>query len=118
MFRRKYLVIATLAALLTVAGGCTGDTLDDGGGADVIMQILVLDNPPVTASLDEATSSCTFTVEDWNAIPAYREALAQHLGEDGTAPFRAAVAARMPAFNVLARTLYDNWRRTAFTSPA
>lgn len=66
MFRRKYLVIATLAALLTVAGACTSDTLDNGGGADVIMEILVLDNPPVTATLDEATQVCTFTIEDWN----------------------------------------------------
>lgn len=58
------------------------------------------------------------TVDDWNAIPAYREALAHHLGADGTAAFRAAVAARMPAFNALARTLYDNWRRAAFAPPA
>lgn len=57
------------------------------------------------------------TVNDWNAIPAYRASLTQHLGADGADGFRAAVNARMDTFNDLARTLYDNWRRTAFAEP-
>lgn len=58
------------------------------------------------------------TVDDWNAIPAYRASLTQHLGDGGADGFRAAVAARMDTFNGLARTLYENWRRTAFAEPA
>ena len=54
------------------------------------------------------------TVDDWAAIPAYHESLTRILGADGAAGFRQRAAACMPAFNALARTLYDNWRRTAF----
>ncbi|MGE0485560.1 MAG: type 1 glutamine amidotransferase [Gammaproteobacteria bacterium] len=54
------------------------------------------------------------TVDDWAAIPAYAEGLRRHLGADGAERFRAATAARLDAFNTLARTVWDNWRRAAF----
>lgn len=54
------------------------------------------------------------TVDDWVAIPAYRESLTRVLGADGASGFRTRTAAAMPRFNALARTLYDNWRRVAF----
>ena len=54
------------------------------------------------------------TVDDWYAIPAYRDGLHQALGADGIHGFRAAAAAHMPRFNALARRLYDNWMRRAF----
>jgi GMP synthase-like glutamine amidotransferase len=54
------------------------------------------------------------TVDEWVAIPAYRESLTRVLGADGASGFRARAAAAMPRFNALARTLYDNWRRVAF----
>jgi GMP synthase-like glutamine amidotransferase len=54
------------------------------------------------------------TVDDWAAIPAYAEGLRRHLGADGAARFRASTAARLDAFNRLARTVWDNWRRAAF----
>lgn len=53
------------------------------------------------------------TVDDWYAIPAYRDGLHHALGDSGVDGFRAAASARMPAFNALARRLYDNWRGTA-----
>ena len=56
------------------------------------------------------------TVDDWNAIPAYREALNARLGADGATTLRDAVAARLPVFNALAERLYHNWRRHAFSS--
>ena len=58
------------------------------------------------------------TVDDWSAIPAYHESLVRVLGTDGAEAFRARSAACMPAFNALARRLYDNWRRTAFSAAA
>ena len=58
------------------------------------------------------------TVDDWSAIPAYRESLERVLGADGADAFRARSAACMPAFNALARRLYDNWRATAFSAAA
>ena len=54
------------------------------------------------------------TVDDWVAIPAYRDSLTRVLGADGASGFRAHSAACMPDFNALARRLYDNWRRVAF----
>ncbi|MEQ8660918.1 MAG: type 1 glutamine amidotransferase [Gammaproteobacteria bacterium] len=54
------------------------------------------------------------TVDDWAAIPAYRASLERTLGPAGVADFRAATAARMQAFNGLARRVYDNWRHHAF----
>jgi GMP synthase-like glutamine amidotransferase len=54
------------------------------------------------------------TVDEWVAIPAYRESLTRVLGADGASALRTRTAAAMPRFNALARTLYDNWRRVAF----
>ena len=51
------------------------------------------------------------TVDDWAAIPTYREALERTLGDDGVDALRRDCAARLPAFNELARRFYDNWRR-------
>ena len=50
------------------------------------------------------------TVDEWYAIPAYRDGLHQVLGSAGAARFRADAARELPAFNRLARQLYDNWR--------
>lgn len=54
------------------------------------------------------------TVDDWYAIPAYRDGLHRALGADGVGPFRAATSERMGSFNALARRLYDNWKVAAF----
>ena len=55
------------------------------------------------------------TVDDWNGIAAYHDALTDVLGADGATALRTRAAASMPRFNALARRLYDNWRRTAFS---
>lgn len=54
------------------------------------------------------------TVDDWSAIPAYRESLARTLGANGADAFRRDAARHMDGFNRLARMLYDNWRAHAF----
>ncbi len=54
------------------------------------------------------------TVDDWAAIPAYRDALQRTLGEHGVDTLRRDCTARLAAFNELARRFYDNWRRCAF----
>jgi GMP synthase-like glutamine amidotransferase len=54
------------------------------------------------------------TVDDWYAIPAYRDGLHRALGANAVDGFRRATAAAMPGFNARARQLYDNWMRTAF----
>ena len=56
------------------------------------------------------------TVDDWVAVPAYRDSLTRVLGADGASGFRERAAACMPDFNALARRLYDNWRGLAFNA--
>ena len=56
------------------------------------------------------------TVDDWVAIAAYQASLTRVLGADGASGLRSRAAASMPRFNALARTIYDNWRRVAFTA--
>jgi len=56
------------------------------------------------------------TVDDWVAIAAYRESLTRVLGADGADGFRRRANACMPRFNALARLIYDNWRRVAFSA--
>lgn len=58
---------ALLAAAVLVAPGCTGNSFDDGDGPDVVLEIVSLDNPPVTASVDEETGACEIEVQDWTA---------------------------------------------------
>lgn len=57
------------------------------------------------------------TVDEWYAIPAYRDGLHRVLGVDGAARFRADATVHLADFNALARRLYDNWRQTAFSAP-
>lgn len=54
------------------------------------------------------------TVAEWNAVPAYREALVATLGADGAAGLAVAAAAQMEVFNRYAFQLYRNWKTAAF----
>ena len=54
------------------------------------------------------------TVDDWAAIPAYRDALSRALGEHGADTLRRDCITRLSSFNELARRFYDNWRGCAF----
>jgi hypothetical protein len=56
-----------LAAVLLVTASCTSDALDDGGSADVVLEIISLENPAVTAQQAGAGGLCTLQVEDWTA---------------------------------------------------
>ena len=90
--KRTWLTV-TLAAVFLITAGCTSDRLDDGTSADVIIQVMALDNRPVSANQTTATqgtcsisgilcdstadcaqnevcarpSLCLFEVEEWSA---------------------------------------------------
>lgn len=53
------------------------------------------------------------TVDNWAAIPAYREALISAMGENGVADMRNAAAAQMPGFLEAAERLYSNFMKAA-----
>ena len=53
------------------------------------------------------------TVQNWAAIPEYRDALVGALGPDGVATMQTAVEAQMSEFNNMAERLYINWLQTA-----
>lgn len=65
MLRSKSFKILPLVLLLLAGTACTNDALDDGGSADVVLEVESLENPAVTASLDATTGFCTFTVNTW-----------------------------------------------------
>lgn len=55
------------------------------------------------------------TVADWNAIPAYRQALESSLGEDAVDRLAQEVNMALPGFNETAAVIYNNWRLAAFS---
>ena len=52
MLRTKSSLTLSVVVMLLAVTGCTNDNLDDGGSADVVLEIETLENPPVTATLD------------------------------------------------------------------
>jgi hypothetical protein len=68
MLRSKKYLMPLLAAVLLVSASCSNDALDDGSGADVILEVLSLENPAVTAQVaGGGGGECTLEVEDWTA---------------------------------------------------
>ncbi len=53
------------------------------------------------------------TVENWNAIDAYANALQNALGDDGASLLKSKCAERMADFNATAERVYINWLQTA-----
>jgi GMP synthase-like glutamine amidotransferase len=53
------------------------------------------------------------TVENWAAIPAYRDALSDAFGPGGADRLAADCAARMTEFNTTAERVYINWLQSA-----
>lgn len=84
MLKTNKYFMPILAAVLLVTASCTNDALDDGGSADVVLEVINLDNPAVTAQQSQAGGGeCTLMVEDWTAsIQA-----APKNGLAGTSPF-------------------------------
>lgn len=62
---RKSWMIPILAAVLLAAAACTGNAVDDGSSADVVIEVATMENPPVTAQAVEG--GCTLEVVDWTA---------------------------------------------------
>lgn len=54
------------------------------------------------------------TIEEWDAVPAYHDALLETLGADALHDFERAVTERLGLFGGFARRFYDNWRTSAF----
>jgi hypothetical protein len=86
----KTILMIPAAAVLLLAGACTGNALDNGNSADVILEIISFTTPPVTAAINTAgfcsatttiactvdadcgllggvclIGGCTLTVVDW-----------------------------------------------------
>jgi GMP synthase-like glutamine amidotransferase len=53
------------------------------------------------------------TVDNWNAIPAYSNALKNALGNDGATLLKASCAENMARFNTMAERIYINWLQTS-----
>lgn len=53
------------------------------------------------------------TVENWNAIPEYAQALDKAMGERGAELFGKEVAEAMPEFNRTAERIYINWMQAS-----
>lgn len=68
MFNRKSWMTLALAAVLLAATACTGNALDNGSSPDVVIEVVTLQNDPVTAQ--EAEGFCTLEVVDWTATIA------------------------------------------------
>ncbi len=54
------------------------------------------------------------TIKEWDAVPAYHEALLETLGEDAMPGFEQAVTDRLDFFREYARRFYENWKTMAF----
>lgn len=65
MFAKTRWYAPLLAAVLLMAAACTNDSLDDGGSADVVIEVFGLTNEPVTAQEDQGF--CLLEVVDWVA---------------------------------------------------
>jgi hypothetical protein len=66
MLRSKPYLLISFVALALMTAACTSDNLDDGGSADVVLEIESLENPAITATLDSTTGFCNFTITDWS----------------------------------------------------
>lgn len=53
------------------------------------------------------------TVDNWAAIPEYRDALVSAMGPDGVETMKSAVRSNMTDFNKAAERFYINWLQTA-----
>lgn len=100
-------MLLLLATFLIAGVSCTSDALDDGDSADVVLEIQVFDAPAVTASLDQMTMLCTFTVNDWQVS---FENLPKNGSADGSSPFNDIVMQDV--------TVTYNWINTALSTPA
>ena len=54
------------------------------------------------------------TIREWDAVPAYHDALLDTLGGDAMLDFERAVTDRLDVFREYARRFYENWKARAF----
>lgn len=105
--KRDKWMLLLLATLLIGTVSCTSDALDDGDSADVVLEIQVFDAPAVSASLDQMTMVCTFTVNDWQVS---FENLPKNGSAEGSSPFNDIVMQDV--------TVTYGWINTALSTPA
>lgn len=63
----KGLLTWACAALLVVAVSCTGNALDDGGSANVVLQVQEVTIPPVQSQPDPVGGGCVFLLTEATA---------------------------------------------------
>jgi len=99
-----------LAAVLLAAAACTGNELDDASSPDVVIEVMTLENSPVTAQQAEGGEGCTLEVMDWTATI---ESIPKNsLG--GTTPYNDVV---MPSVIITYYDHDDNDRTTPLFGP-
>ena len=76
------------------------------------VQAMSMGNHAITAQFHiEITAE---TIKEWDAVPAYHDALLETLGEDAMYDFERAVTGRLDVFRAYARRFYENWKAKAF----
>lgn len=76
------------------------------------IQSLSLDNQVITMQYHQEIINST--VSDWGAIPAYKKALENSIGENATEKLEKQALEHMGDFNNTARQFYDNWKSIVF----
>jgi hypothetical protein len=97
--------IFLLLAVALSAAFCTGNALDDGDAPDVYLLVEEVKNDSVSASLDQATGLCTFTVNEWEV--SLRNQPVNTFG--GGEPFQSII--------MLSAELVYDWVDTGLTTP-
>ena len=65
--RKTAVAALALSVGLIMVGltGCTGNSIDDAGAANVVLEVLSFDSPAVTGSVAPG-GGCAFTVTEWD----------------------------------------------------
>ena len=95
-----------LAGLVLAAAACTGNSLDDGDSANVVLEVFNIPQiPPVTAAIDAASGNCLFTLT--NVIVTLQNKPKSELG--ASSPFNDVVLQNV--------TLSYAWDSPSLTTP-
>lgn len=101
---RKWNVL--VAAIVLIAAGCTGNSLDDADSADVVLEVFNIPQiPPVTTAIDASSGNCLFTIT--NLTVTFQNKPKNELGAES--PFN--------DIEMRSVTLSYTWDTPALTTP-